>query len=183
MNFSALDIVFAALVFLLSLRALLRGFITELMSMASVTLGLLAAFVFHKPGAAFVAEKWFPANPVISDIIAVIALFIIVFVGVKILEHILNDIVSAVDLGGVDRIAGFFLGLAEGALLVTLLVWLISIQPLFDPRPLLETSVIARILLPFVGIARESLGQLLGSAHGQLLGSAQGFPQHGGLYV
>jgi membrane protein required for colicin V production len=183
MNFSALDIVFVALIFLLSLRSLFRGFITELMSMASITLGFLAAFLFHKPGAAFVAEKWFPSSPVLADIIAVIALFIIVFVAVKIVERILNDIISAVDLGGVDRLIGFFFGIAEGALLITLLVWLISIQPLFDPQPLLETSVIARILLPIVGSARESLGQMIGSAHGQMIGSAWEIPQQRGLYV
>jgi membrane protein required for colicin V production len=191
MSFSALDIAFAALILLLSLRSFLRGFITELMSMASAALGLLAAFLFHKPGADFVAEKWFPDSPVLSDIIAVIALFIIVFAAVKILEIILNDIISAVDLGGIDRFLGFVFGIAEGALLVTLLVWLISIQPLFDPEPLLETSVIARILRPWADSARESLGRMIGAAHGRMIGAAHGrmigavreISQNRGLYV
>jgi membrane protein required for colicin V production len=157
MSFSALDIAFAILILLLSLRCFFRGFITELMSMASLVLGLLAALLFHKPASAFGMEKWLPDSVILADIIATAALFVIVFVAIKILERIIQDIISAVDLGGVDRFIGLFFGFAEGVLLVTLIVWLISIQPLFDPRPLLESSVIAQILLPLAGSARESL--------------------------
>ncbi|MDR1353076.1 MAG: CvpA family protein [Treponema sp.] len=157
MSFSALDIAFVILIFLLSLRCFFRGFITELMSMASLVLGLLAAFLFHKPASAFVMEKWLPGSVILADVIATAALFVIVFVAIKILERIIQDIISAVDLGGVDRFIGLFFGFAEGVLLVTLIVWLISVQPLFDPRPLLESSIIAQILLPLAGSARESL--------------------------
>ena len=157
MNFSALDIAFTILIVLLSLRCFFRGFITELMSMASLVLGLLAAFLFHKPASAFVMKKWLPDSAILADIIAIAALFVIVFVAIKILERIMQDIISAVDLGDIDRFIGFLFGFAEGVLLVTLIVWLISIQPLFDPRSLLESSVIARILLPLAGSAGESL--------------------------
>jgi membrane protein required for colicin V production len=157
MSFSALDIAFTILIVLLSLRCFFRGFITELMSMASLVLGLLAAFLFHKPASAFVMEKWLPDSTILASIIAIAALFVIVFAAIKILELIMQDIISAVDLGGIDRFIGFIFGFAEGVLLVTLIVWLISIQPLFDPRPLLESSVIARILLPLAGSAGESL--------------------------
>ncbi|MDR0451878.1 MAG: CvpA family protein [Treponema sp.] len=160
MSFSALDIAFAILIFLLSLRCFFRGFITELMSMASLVLGLLAAFLFHKQAAAFVMEKWLPGSAILADVIAIAALFVIVFVAIKLLERIIQDVISAVNLGGVDRFIGLFFGFAEGVLLVTLIVWLISIQPLFDPWPLLESSVIARILLPLAGSARESLGKV-----------------------
>lgn len=157
MSFSALDIVFAILIFLFSIRCFFRGFITELMSVASLVLGLLAAFLFHKPASAFVMEKWLPNSAILADIIATAALFLIVFIAIKILEHVIQDIISAVNLGGIDRFIGLIFGFAEGVLLVTLIVWLISIQPLFDPRPLLESSVIAQILLPLAGSARESI--------------------------
>jgi membrane protein required for colicin V production len=151
LNFSALDIVFIVLIILLTLRCFFRGFINELMSVASLVLGLLTAFLFHKPAAAYVAAKWLPDSKIIADIIATAALFVIVFVAIKLLERIIQDIVSAIDLGGVDRFIGLLFGFIEGVLLVTLLVWLISVQPLFDPQPLLESSVIAQILLPFAG--------------------------------
>jgi membrane protein required for colicin V production len=160
MSFSALDIAFVILIFLLSLRCFFRGFITELMSMASLVLGLLAAFLFHKPASAFVMEKWLPGSVILADVVATAALFVIVFAAIKILERIIQDIISAVDLGGVDRFIGLFFGFAEGVLLVTLIVWLISVQPLFDPQPLLESSVIAQILLPLAGSARESLANV-----------------------
>jgi membrane protein required for colicin V production len=127
------------------------------MSVASLVLGLLAAFLFHKPASAFVMGKWLPDSPILADIIATAALFLIVFAAVKILKHVIQDIIAAVNLGGIDRFIGLLFGFAEGVLLVTLIVWLISIQPLFDPRPLLESSVIAQILLPLAGSARQSI--------------------------
>jgi membrane protein required for colicin V production len=157
MSFSVLDVVFMILVFILSLRCFFRGFITEFISMASLVLGLLAAFLFHKPASAFVMEKWLPDNAVPADVIAIAALFIIVFIVIKILGHFMRNFVSAVKLGGIDRFIGFAFGFAEGVLLVTLIVWVISIQPFFDPRPLLESSVIAQILLPLAGSARETI--------------------------
>jgi membrane protein required for colicin V production len=155
MNFSVLDVVFAIFILLLSFRCFFRGFITELMSTASLMLGLLAAFLFHKPASVFVMEKWLPDSVILADIAAIAALFAIVYAVVKILGHIIRELISAVNLGGVDRFIGFAFGFVEGVLLVTLIVWVISIQPLFDPRPLLESSVIARILLPLAGSARE----------------------------
>jgi membrane protein required for colicin V production len=156
-NFSVLDIIFAVLILLLTLRCFFKGLITEVMSMASLVLGLLVAFLFHKPAAAYVAERWLPDSRILADIIATAALFIIVFVAIKLLERIIQDIIQAVDLGGLDRFLGLIFGFVEGVLLVTLIVWLISIQPIFDPEPLLESSVIAQILLPLAGSGQEYL--------------------------
>jgi uncharacterized membrane protein required for colicin V production len=78
-----------------------------------------------------------------------------VFTAVKLLEFILRDIVKRISLlGGVDRLLGVAFGLIEGLVLVSLILWILMIQPLFNPGPLLENSLFARLLLPFVGELR-----------------------------
>ena len=152
-----IDIIFAVLMVIIIVRCALRGFIEEVMSMAALVLGLGSAFFFHKRGAAFLVEKYLPDMKILPEVLAFAAIFLIVFLAVKLLEFILKDIVERVHLSGVDRFLGALFGFIEGVVLVSLVVFVLSIQPLFDAAPLLEKSFFARALAPYIGAARNSL--------------------------
>jgi membrane protein required for colicin V production len=147
---AVIDIIFVVLAIILMVRCALRGFIGELMSMASVVLGLLAALFFYKNGGVFIREKFMPDMTIIPEILAFIALFLIVFIIIKILEGILKDIIERIQLGGADRILGIVFGLAEGVIVISLILFVLTIQPLFDPAPVLRGSFFARLLLPLI---------------------------------
>ncbi|OHE72091.1 MAG: colicin V production CvpA, partial [Treponema sp. GWB1_62_6] len=129
-------------------RCALRGFIEEFMSMAAVVFGALCAVLLFKPGAVLV-EKNFKL-PVPPELVAFVALFLIAFIVVKILEKILADIIDRVNMESLDRLLGALFGLAEGLLVVSVFLFILSIQPLFDSAPLLKGSLFARYLLPLV---------------------------------
>ena len=150
MNFAVMDIVFAALIVIFTLRCALKGFISELMSMASLVLGLLAALYFYKNGGEFVRMKFMPGMKILPEVIAFIALFLIVFLAIKLLELMLKEIIEGIRLGGADRFLGILFGMVEGVIVVSLILFLLSVQPLFDPAPLLGKSFFATILLPFI---------------------------------
>jgi membrane protein required for colicin V production len=150
MSVAAIDIIFIALIVIFTVRCSLRGFVGELLSMASVVLGLLAALYFYKTGGEFVRVKFMPNLKIIPEVIAFLSLFLIVFICIKILESILKDIIEGIRLGKADRFIGIFFGLLEGIIVVSLVLFVLSIQPLFDPRSLLENSFFANLLLPFI---------------------------------
>jgi membrane protein required for colicin V production len=150
MGMAVIDIVFLGLIAILIIRSGLRGFIKEVMSMASVALGLLAAVLFYRRGAAFVRTKILEDVAVLPELIAFAALLAIVFFAIKILEHILRDIVSRINMGGLDHALGLVVGLLEGLVLVRLLLFVIDIQPLFSAESLLENSAIAKLLDPLM---------------------------------
>jgi membrane protein required for colicin V production len=118
--------------------------------MAAVVLGLIASIYFYKTGGAFITEKYMPNHEAIANIIAFIALFLIVFIVIKILAIMLKSIVEGIRLGGVDRFLGIIFGLAEGFVVVSLVLFVLQIQPLFDPDPILSDSFFAGLLLPFI---------------------------------
>ena len=93
----------------------------------------------------------FSGVPALPEILAFTAIFVIVFIAGKILDHILADIIRRLHLNGLNRILGIVLGLVEGVALVSLILILVSIQPLFDPIPLLGESMFARLLFPLIG--------------------------------
>ncbi len=150
-----IDIIFIVLIFILIIRCALRGFIKEIMSMASVVLSLLAALLFYQAGAAFVRTKILSDVAVLPELIAFVAIMVIVLLVIKILEHIIQDIISRINLlAGLDHALGLVFGLLEGLLLVSLILFVIGIQPLFNPDSLLEHSFFAKFLGPLVGELR-----------------------------
>jgi membrane protein required for colicin V production len=152
MNIPVIDIVFAVLLFLLAFRAALRGFIEEFISKASLALGILGAVLFYKTGGVFIRERFMPGVRVIPELLAFILLFLIVFVVLKLLEYILKDIAARINLGGPDRLLGLIFGVFEGLVLISLILLLLKVQPLFNSAPLLEPSYFARFLLPLLRI-------------------------------
>jgi membrane protein required for colicin V production len=149
-NFAVIDIVFLVLVCLLVLRGGIRGFIREFLSWPTLALGTLGAVFFYKNGALFIERRFLPGVKILPEILAFIGIFVIIFLAFKILEKILRDIVEGINLGGVDRALGAVFGLLEGAALTAFVLFVLMIQPLFDPSAILVPSVFANILLPLI---------------------------------
>jgi len=159
MGLAIIDIVFLVIIAIFALRCSLRGMVGELMSMAALVFGLLAAIFFFRKTAEIVRGKYIPDVQALPEIISFIAIFIAVFAVIKILETILKEIIDKIHLGGPDRFLGFFLGIAEGIIIVCLILFLISVQPFVEPAAILEGSLIADILMPYViGTEKELMG-------------------------
>ena len=149
-QFMPVDIVFGILILIFAVRCAIRGFVSELMSMAAIVLGMLASLYFFKKGGEFICERFMPGYPTLSKVIAFILLFLIVFLVVKIVERLLKDIIEGIKLGKADRFLGIIFGFIEGIIVVSLVLFIISIQPLFDSMALLNNSFFAKLLLPLI---------------------------------
>ena len=156
MTFSIVDIVFIGLIGLFMIRCYLNGFVSELLSMAGIVLGILAALFFYRSGAEFLRSKFWPDLNTIPEIVAFVSLFVVVFIIVKMLEIMLIDIIDNVSLTKADSYIGIFFGMAQGIAVVSLILFILKIQPLFDSSEILSDSFFARILLPLI-TGRESI--------------------------
>jgi len=150
MSLAVIDFIFIALIALFVIRCFLKGFISELLSMAGIVLGLLASLFFYRNGGEFLRNQFWPEMKTVPYILAFIALFVIVFVIFKLLEGLLKSIITRIKLGGVDKFLGILFGLAEGFVVVSLILFLLKIQPLFDPSGILGDSIFASLLLPLI---------------------------------
>ncbi|MDR2501095.1 MAG: CvpA family protein [Treponema sp.] len=156
MQLLGIDIIFSALILIFVIRCALRGFLEEALSMAALVFGAAFAFFFHKAGADFIRER-FIGGRILPELLAFTGLFLILFLAVKVLEYILRDILNRIDLGGVNRFLGIFFGLLEGLCLVSFILFILSVQPLFDAEHLLSNSLFARLLFPVIDEARRSI--------------------------
>ena len=146
-----LDMVYLALIGLLVLRGFLKGFTGEFFSIASLALGISAAALLFRQGAHFLRSNYLPAA-MLPEIFAFLVIFIAVFFMTKIVERIVKDIIDRLGLETLDKTLGIVLGLAESFALIILSLFFLSIQQIFDHTPLVEHSIFAQLLLPFVEV-------------------------------
>lgn len=155
MKVQPLDIVFIVILAAAAIRVAFKGFVAEIMSMAALILGIVAAIFFSKAGAVLIDtyiaySKW-------NQIIAFLVIFIVVYLLTKLLEGIIHRLLDKIHLEKLDKALGFFLGLAEGLIVIVFIVYLLKVQPIFDTVELLENSFVAGIVLDIVPIAVPSI--------------------------
>lgn len=126
-----IDIVAALVVLASALISFMRGFIREVLTIAGVVGGILAA-VFIGPALAPTVRLWFGVvdgqetkklfDMIPMEIVADATTYGVIFIGVviilSVLSHVMSGAARAVGLGPVDRTLGVLFGVARGLLLL-----------------------------------------------------------------
>ena len=154
---NALDWVFIAVLALLAIRCMFKGFVAEVLSVSAVLVGLLAAvFLYQTVGQLFVAWGLKSQPAFLPPILGFAAVFLAGFLVIKLVERLLEEGIQAAELGGVDRALGLILGLAEGLILVSLVLISMSLlepalKSIAGYSKLLHNSLFEKLILPIVG--------------------------------
>lgn len=146
MSLTLFDAIVFAVVLISAVLAMARGFVREVLSVASWVLAALAAFYFYDALLPLL-EPYF-SNQTIAIIISAaviffVALIVLTFITIKIADMVIDSRV-----GPVDRLLGFIFGAARGVLLLVIafffFTWLVPLadQPTWianaQSRPILE---------------------------------------------
>lgn len=128
MSVTILDGVVVVVVLISALLAMVRGFVREVLSVASWVLAAVAAFYFYKPLLPYVEP--YIANKNIAIIVTAAAVFFIALLIVSYIAMRISDFVVDSRVGLLDRTLGFVFGAARGVLLVVIafafLGWILS---------------------------------------------------------
>ncbi len=128
MSLTLLDIIVIAVLLISAVLAMVRGFVREVLSVASWLLAALAAYLLYEQLQG-VLETYIE-NETLALIVSVTVIFIVVLVVVSYITIKIADFVIDSRIGGFDRIFGFLFGAARGLLLVvvgfTFFVWLVG---------------------------------------------------------
>jgi len=147
-NLPVIDLVFVVLIVLLIIHGYLKGFIEEIFSWASLVLAIWMAILFYSAGGAFIRTKILENVRIVPEVLAFVAIFLIVTLFLKMLERVLKDVVTGAKLGKLNKGLGAVFGAIEGLAVSTLILFVLRIQPLFDPSLVIGDSIFAELLLP-----------------------------------
>ena len=173
MPFTPIDYVFLGIIAIAVIRCAIRGFIAEILSMAALILGIGCAVFFSSPASrivdAYIGESFW------SPIIAFLAIFIVVYLVVKIIQGLLSKVIEKIHLDKLDKSLGLLLGLVEGVIVITLIVFVLQVQPFFDTQAWLEKGTIPAVILKIfsfeAGTIQIKAQEVFNSLGGNLLWS------------
>lgn len=149
MSFVTIDWIFLAVILLSAISVMIKGFVNELFSKITFVMGLFCSFAFASRFVpyvmAYVKYKFF----------AYIISFLLIFVTVAIVVQLIRSLIDWIFENGimkqVDRILGFCLGILEGMVICFLILFILSVQPVFDVSGILNHSWFYSFYLSFVG--------------------------------
>jgi membrane protein required for colicin V production len=168
-----LDIAILLLLAGFVLKGLWRGLLRELCSLCGLFGGLFLAVRYHAPLAELLMESvdW-PAQ--LCVVIAFVALLLLTVIFFGLLGFVLSRFIKLLFLGGFNRVAGALFGLVQGALLLTLVLYGLSLSPLPPPlRGHFEQSQLAPPLVRFGATLLQQGRQVLqhGAARAESTGA------------
>lgn len=146
MTIAIFDMVMIALVMILTVRGAIKGFVSEFFSKAAVLLGALAAVLFFGRLSPYVVQVL--GADVYPKAVSFLVIFLAVYLVVKLFQHLAGTAVQGETMTSLDRALGIFLGIAEGVVLVAVILMFLRAQKWFDARPILEGSLVDRLLGP-----------------------------------
>lgn len=151
-NFLVIDLIFFILIVLMLIHGYVKGFIEELFSWATVVISMLAAVFLHPMVASFIRSKAMANVRYVPEILAFVAVFLAATIILKMIERVLKDVIAGAHLGGANKILGAVFGLLEGVALTAIILFILSVQPVFDASKVIGDSIFAEILLPLINI-------------------------------
>lgn len=137
MSFSVLDYILFIIILIFALSALIKGFINEIFGKAAWILGILGGVLFYSQVAALLPDNI--TITALRNVLGFIIIFVVVFLVLKILGAIISKIFEMNILKSLDRALGFFFGLIEGCAIAGFILFVLSIQPFFDAKGLLDS--------------------------------------------
>ncbi|MFA5515512.1 MAG: CvpA family protein [Desulfuromonadales bacterium] len=152
MNF--LDIAILVVLVAFVVKGLLRGLLKECCSLLGLVIGAALAFRFHAPLAELMSEAFhLPAGFCVAT--AFVVLFLATVLFFSLISFLLTRFVKLVFLSGMNRLVGGFFGLAQGILLLAILLFAASARPL--PTGVAGIYRHSQLAPPFVGLGEAAV--------------------------
>lgn len=132
-----IDLVILGMIIISVLFALYRGLVRELLGISSWILAGFTAIYSYDPLLKFGENRF--ENVKLSALIGSVVLALIVLVAMTIINAIITKKLRKSSLSGLDRIFGFFFGIAR-ALLIVVLIYLFATTMMLSPKYVQELS-------------------------------------------
>jgi len=167
-----LDVIVIVVVLISAVLAMVRGFVREVLSIASWLAAAGAAYFLYKPVIPLIAP--YVANGTVQTIAAagivfVVALIVATYITTKIADFVIDS-----RIGAVDRAFGFLFGAARGILLLVVALlffnWLVNPSPQWvvqaQTRPVLE-DLGARLIAALPSDLENTIMQRIRGGNGE----------------
>lgn len=163
LTLSVVDIIIFAICMISAVVCCFRGAVKTLFMYFSVAGGFLTGLMFTTTLLPRVAEIMPESFPLwLVSLITFVGLSLVGCLVFLILGSLCDKFIDVVNLEWLNHIIGFVAGLVLALAAVSLVVWLLSVQPVFDLSEVLSSSVLyTRLIEPMLPSIASSLGDFV----------------------
>jgi membrane protein required for colicin V production len=154
-SFAPIDIVFIIIIIALIIRAGLRGFVAEILTMAAPILGIALAIFCSNALAQVVKQITGSDSQAWNQIIAFLVIFIVIYLLVKIFQSLIQKGIDKLKLEKADKVLGIFLGLLEGLLITGVLIFIAHWLPFTEVKDIIKDGFFYNLLAPLLPVSSQ----------------------------
>lgn len=153
MNLGVIDVILLAFMLALAVKGTLNGFIMAVVGILGIVLAFIFSFMVHEPMMKFVSL--FGLKEDVASVTAYIVGFLVIYLIVLILGHLIQKAVTFIRLGWLNRLMGFLFGFLKGAAIASVILWAVVYFIPKDSKAAEEihgspVAVLTMKLVPFV---------------------------------
>ncbi|TBR42151.1 CvpA family protein [Marinomonas agarivorans] len=156
-SIATLDWVVVIVIIISTLLSLKRGFVQEVLSLATWGFAFIVAVKFSISIQSFLVDQI--QNVQFRYIVAFLGLFILSLCIGSLVSFLIGSLVRATGMSSTDRVLGMIFGFARGALILVILVSLMSLSVDIVDTPFWQESIFAPKLVILKDWLRELLGR------------------------
>jgi membrane protein required for colicin V production len=155
-----IDVILGIFLFIFFIIHLRKGLVASVLHLAGLILTVLLVHHIGYDVKEMVIAK-FQFSNTLATILAYILIILAVMLVTKIVIYIIHKVVSFLNLSAINKILGGIFGLANGILVISILLIVIDISPfLKNVRPVVNESFIVQFTRKVTGSAKESIPKL-----------------------
>ena len=125
MSLNWLDIIILVPLLVGLVRGIMHGFVSEVIGLAVVILGVLGARMFAPPCSAWMLKQ-FAWKAEVCDIVAYVLVFLAIAIVLSMVGALLSKLLHAIHLGWLNRLLGGVVGFAKFGIVVLLAVFVME---------------------------------------------------------
>ena len=156
MNAFVIDWIFGIIIVVFAVSGLIKGFVDNVFGKLAFIAGIICGWIFYKSMATSLLKDI--KLPYAANILSFLLIFVVVFLIIKLAQMIISKIFEWSILKSLDRTLGFIFGIVEGAAVVCLIIFLLSVQPFFDVTNLFDGSFFYGLVNSIFNSTKEEIG-------------------------
>ncbi len=145
-----LDVGILVIIALFALLGIKRGFIRGTLSFLAIIVGIVLGLMFYEFAGILLVKKGLIANESIASIVGFFIITLAVYLVIQMIAWMLTKLVDTLHLSLIDRMAGGFLGVIIGVIVIFFLISCLEFFYSEDDPPLKDSVVV-----PYVNVSFE----------------------------
>lgn len=144
-----LDIAILVIIALFALLGIKRGFIKGTLSFMAIVVGIILGMMFYEFAGTLLVKKGLIRNESIASVAGFFFIALAIYLVIQLIAWLLTKLVDTLHLSLIDRMAGGFLGMVIGVIVMFFLISCLEFFYTEDEPPLKDSVVVPYINVSF----------------------------------